>query len=140
MIDAEGVALELSAEIVRTTATGLLFLLAAYWIVYVLQRSWRQVLWEEGVHRWRELAPVLDGEIRVRGFGWRIKGKQGVLDVRGGVFPVRTKLRIKGRKAEVVAGIADVDWVTARLGGSPARSSDGPSPPRHGSEGDPGPR
>lgn len=114
----EGVDLELSAEIVRSTSTGLIFLVAAYWTLYVLHRSWRQVLWQEGVVRWRALEGELQGRLEVRGTGWRIKGTRGHLQVRGGIWPVESRLQLPDGKVLKQPGIVEPEWVRAQLGSS----------------------
>ena len=100
----------------RSTSTGLLFLLGAYWLLYFLHRSWRQLLWQEGVIHWRALEEELQGRLRVRGTGWRIKGSRGHLQVRGGFWPVESRLQLPDGKVHKLAGIAPPDWVRSHLG------------------------
>lgn len=111
----EGFDLELSAEIVRSTSTGLLFLLGAFWIVYGLHRSWRQVLWDEGVAEWTALQDELGGRIAIRGTGWRIRGSRGDLQVRGGLWPVESRLRLPSGRVVRHPGVVAPAWVREQL-------------------------
>lgn len=111
----EGIELEVSAEIVRSTSTGLLFLLGMYWLIYAVHRVWRQLLWEEGVSTWTALEQPLGGKL-VRGWtGWRIHGTRGDLEVRAGLRPVRSRLVLPDGRIVGFEGTATPAWVLQQL-------------------------
>ena len=113
----EGIELELSAEIVRSTSTGLLFLLGMYWLIYAAHRVWRQLLWEEGVVAWQALQQPLGGHLVGRRAGWRIRGARGDLEVRGGLRPVRSRLALPDGRVHHLEGMATPAWVLGHLAG-----------------------
>lgn len=98
-VERRGVGLEISAEIIQGTATGLLWLLGAWWIVILLHRTWRRLLWREGADRLIALESALSAVIRPSLAGWEVRGAQGRVRVRGGLLGVRTLLvSADGRK------------------------------------------
>lgn len=100
----EGVGLELSPEWLQGTATGFLFLLAAWWAVALLARAWREVLWREGQDAIERAAQAVGGPIRPSRAGWEANGPVGVVRIRGGVLGVRARLTRPDGARRTVSG------------------------------------
>jgi hypothetical protein len=92
--------------------------LATFWIPWVVNRTWRAVLWHEGGGALEAVARELDGGVRPRRAGWEVRSDAGRVFVRGGIRGVRTRLdRADGTRHDS-AGWMPADAMLAWLRGA----------------------
>ena len=117
-MDPEGIGLEVSGEWLQGTATGILLLLALYWIPALLNRVWRRVLWREGASTLASLSKTLGSPVVPSRAGWLVRGARGQVRVSGGIHGVRTELRRVDGTRQLYPGwltVAEVEaWLDLR--------------------------
>ena len=79
-----------SAEWLRTLATGLPILVAAWWILRGQAWLWRRWIWQEAGGTIRQTAEALGGTVVPLATGWRVEASGRRIDWVGGVRGVRT--------------------------------------------------
>jgi hypothetical protein len=116
---------------VRTAATVIPVLLAAWWIARVQGALWRRTLWARLGRELRALQAELGGTLRARGAGYELRGAapsgRAIVRWRGGLWP-RTAIRV-GAARVVHPGWLDAAAVRAALR-APDAAGPGEAPPQ----------
>jgi hypothetical protein len=89
----EGLARSISPELIRTLATAIPILVAGWWILLFLGRSWRRAIWRDIGGAIERMSTVLDGEIRPCWFGWSVVAGDIRILWLGGLWGPRTVVR-----------------------------------------------
>ncbi|MBW1878614.1 MAG: hypothetical protein JRJ84_09660, partial [Deltaproteobacteria bacterium] len=116
-----GVAIALSPEWLQATATGILVLLAAWWLLKGQGALWRRWVWAEAGGAVRETAASIRGEVRSRWTGYSVEAPGVRVHWGGGLRGAWTRVRAGGTK-EQWEGLLDAEAVRKRL--ETLRSSD----------------
>lgn len=94
-----------------------------YWLHWLLQRAYRQVLWGETHESLSALHEALGGTIRPRQAGWEVRSPRGRVWVHTGLGGVRTDLWRTDGVRRRVAGPPPADslqWLDSTIRTSPS--------------------
>ncbi len=86
----EGIAREISPELIRAIVTFIPILVAGWWMLYALGSLWRHAIWEEIGGAVERMAERTGGSIRPRWAGWRVDAGDLRVDWVGGLMGPRT--------------------------------------------------
>lgn len=94
-MNAEGVGPAITAEFLQATATGVLLLVAAWWLWLGQNALWRRFLWSAGA---RATAGALRATVTPRGAGLRLVAEDVHVEYGGGLWGAWTSVAIGGAR------------------------------------------
>lgn len=111
----EGWAQHISPELIQATATALVVVLAAGWILRLLGVLWKRTVWQASGPAIERVAATLGGRVEARWTGFRVTTAHGArVDWVGGMLGARTRVRT-AQRSESFAGWLDDAAVIERL-------------------------
>jgi len=96
----EGIAREISPEIIRSIATLVPILLSGWWMLLILGSLWRTSIWNDVGGAIERLAASTGGVIRPRWSGWTVDAGAIRIDWVGGLLGPRTIVKTAQKTEE----------------------------------------
>ena len=91
----EGLAREISPEVIRAIATAVPVVLSGWWIMLILGGLWRASIWAEIGGAIERMAEANGGTIRPRWTGWTVVAQDLRIDWVGGLLGPRTIVKTR---------------------------------------------